>query len=49
MDDKKKHISYWVESAEESWRSAENLEAGNRYMMALFCWHLCVEKLIKAH
>ena len=46
---KKKHIEYWVTSAEESWQSANTLKAGGRYMMTLFCWHLCIEKLLKAH
>ena len=49
MADKNAHIKYWVEGAEESWKSAEALIAGGRYMMALFCWHLAIEKLLKAH
>ena len=43
------HIKYWVDGAEESWKSAEILIAGGRYVMALFCWHLTIEKLLKAH
>jgi HEPN domain-containing protein len=46
---KKVHIKYWLDGAEESWKSTETLIAGGHYMMALFCWHLCVEKLLKAH
>jgi HEPN domain-containing protein len=49
MADKKEHINYWLEGAEESWKSAEALIGSGRYMMALFCWHLCIEKLLKAH
>ena len=49
MADKKGHIKYWLDGAEESWKSAETLIDGKRYMMALFCWHLCIEKLLKAH
>ncbi|MEO8148994.1 MAG: HEPN domain-containing protein [Bacteroidia bacterium] len=49
MANKSIHIQYWKEGAEESWQSAETLIAGGRYMMALFCWHLCIEKLLKAH
>ncbi len=47
--DKKTHIQYWLNGAEESWKSAETLMAGSRYLMTLFCWHLAIEKLIKAH
>jgi len=49
MADKGQHIKYWLDGAEESWRSAETLISGKHYMMTLFCWHLCIEKLLKAH
>jgi HEPN domain-containing protein len=49
MADKKVHIKYWLEGADESWESANVLIEGRRYMMALFCWHLCIEKLLKAN
>ncbi len=49
MLEKEKHIEYWVVSADESWKSAETLISGGRYMMALFCWNLCIEKLLKAN
>jgi len=49
MADKKEHVKYWLDGAEESWSSAETLIGGKHYMMALFCWHLCIEKLLKAH
>ena len=49
MADKKAHIKYWLDGADESWQSAETLIAGARYMMALFCRHLAVEKLLNAH
>src|ERR1035437_7555357 len=49
MKDKNFHINYWIDTAEESWMSAETLINGNRYAMGLFCWHLTIEKLLKAH
>lgn len=49
MADKQVHIRFWQEGAEESWLSANVLLENGRYMMALFCWHLCIEKLLKAH
>ena len=49
MADKQTHIQYWIEGAEDSWLSAQTLYSGGRYMMTLFCWHLCIEKLLKAH
>lgn len=49
MADKQTHIQYWTDGADESWKSAEALINGGRYMMALFCWHLAIEKLLKAH
>ena len=45
---KKGHILYWVEQADDSWKSAGVLMENKRYMMALFCWHLTIEKLLKA-
>jgi len=48
MADKKAHINYWLEGAEESWESAQTLINGGRYMMALFCWHLCIEKILES-
>lgn len=47
--DKAIHIKYWKEGAEESWLSANILLENGRYMTTLFCWHLCIEKLLKAH
>jgi HEPN domain-containing protein len=47
--DKQVHIKYWKEGAEESWLSAIVLLENGRYMTTLFCWHLCIEKLLKAH
>ncbi|MEO5571115.1 MAG: HEPN domain-containing protein [Bacteroidia bacterium] len=49
MANKEILIQYWKDGAEESWESAQTLIAGSRYVMALFCWHLCIEKLLKAH
>jgi HEPN domain-containing protein len=46
---KQAHIDYWKESSEESWKSANALLNDGRYMMTLFCWHLTIEKLMKAH
>ncbi|OFX16926.1 MAG: hypothetical protein A2033_19395 [Bacteroidetes bacterium GWA2_31_9] len=45
---KEEHISYWLEQADDSWESAVALINSKRYMMALFCWHLTIEKLLKA-
>ena len=49
MAEKKRHIQYWLDSAEESWQSAAVLIEGGRYAIALFCWHLAIEKILKAH
>jgi HEPN domain-containing protein len=45
---KQEHIEYWKEQAESSWLSAEALIEKKQYMMALFCWHLALEKMFKA-
>jgi HEPN domain-containing protein len=45
---KEEHILYWIEQADDSWEGAIALIKGKRYMLALFCWHLTIEKLLKA-
>lgn len=45
---KKEHILYWIEQADDSWEGSIALIKGKRYMLALFCWHLTMEKLLKA-
>lgn len=49
MADKQIHIRFWKDGAEDSWLSANVLLNNGRYTMTLFCWHLCIEKLLKAH
>jgi AbiV family abortive infection protein len=41
-------IQYWIESANEDWRVAENLFRDKTYNYALFLMQLALEKLIKA-
>ncbi|MBI4648498.1 MAG: HEPN domain-containing protein [Bacteroidia bacterium] len=45
---KEEHILYWVEQADDSWETAVTLINSKHYMMALFCWHLTIKKLLKA-
>jgi HEPN domain-containing protein len=45
---KKEHVKYWQESAEESWNSAVYLAEGRHYSLSLFALHLSLEKLLKA-
>ena len=45
---KQEHIEYWKEQAESSWLAAEGMIEKKQYMMALFCWHLALEKMFKA-
>ena len=47
--DVNKQIEYWVKTAEESLLDAESLISTKRYLFALFCCHLTIEKILKAH
>ena len=44
---KKEHIEYWKTGAEESWQGALLLMEGKQYALSAFCFHLCIEKLLK--
>ena len=44
---KEDHIEYWKAEAEDSWESALVLMNNRKYLMAAFCFHLCIEKLLK--
>ncbi len=43
------HIAYWVETAEQNWKTIPILFDGSCYVEALFWAHLVLEKLLKAH
>ena len=45
---KEDHIVFWTESALEDWDTAIFNWEGRRNMAALFFFHLCIEKLLKA-
>ncbi len=49
MAEKQTHIDYWKREAERNWETANYLKAGKQNLMALFLFHLTIEKLIKAH
>jgi HEPN domain-containing protein len=42
-------IAYWLESAEDNFRSMQNMFASGEYVWSLFVGHLCIEKLLKAY
>lgn len=42
------HVKYWVEESSNSWKDALHLLKGKRNALALFCFHLTLEKLFKA-
>lgn len=46
---KKEHIDYWKSEAEKNWETSRYLIQGNQFVMALFMFHLTLEKLFKAH
>ena len=47
--EKEKHITYWLDSSEEDWLSANEIAVKNeRKYIALFLGHLSSEKLLKA-
>jgi len=45
---KQEHIEYWVTGSDDSWESASVLMNSNHYSMAVFCFHLSIEKFLKA-
>lgn len=48
MKKKEEHIAYWIESAENDLRAAENMMLSKNYDWALFVAHLSIEKVLKA-
>ncbi len=42
------HITYWLESAEHDWDTAETLFSTGKYDWCLFICHLVLEKILKA-
>ena len=49
MMTKEQHINYWKETALDDWDTAMYLVNGARNAMALFMFHLVIEKLLNAH
>ncbi|MDY6824775.1 MAG: HEPN domain-containing protein [Thermodesulfobacteriota bacterium] len=45
----KKHVTYWLESAEHDLDVAESLYANGKYDWCLFLGHLVLEKILKAY
>lgn len=48
MAQSEQHIQYWLESAERSWSTAQDLLKTEHYDACLFFCHLSLEKLLKA-
>ncbi|MBS1682234.1 MAG: HEPN domain-containing protein [Bacteroidetes bacterium] len=46
---KEGHIDFWKKEAEKNWETALYLIHGRHFVMALFMFHLVIEKLLKAH
>ena len=47
--DKADYIKYWKTTASQDWKRVNLLFKNRDYVFALFCAHLTLEKLIKAH
>ena len=47
--DVKKHIQYWLRSADEDWDIAQDLVDRKKVRHGLFFAHLALEKVFKAH
>jgi HEPN domain-containing protein len=47
--EKSEYIKYWKASAARDWKRVSLLYDNRDYLFALFCAHLTLEKLIKAH
>ena len=45
---KNEHINYWISISKKDWQRAELLFKNTDSVFALFCAHLCLEKLCKA-
>ncbi len=45
---KEEYIAYWIKSADMDWKRANLLFKNSDFVFALFCSHLCLEKLLKA-
>ena len=43
------HINYWKSEADQNWSTGLYLMEGKQHVMALFMFHLVIEKLLKAH
>jgi HEPN domain-containing protein len=48
MLSKEDHISYWKQTASDSWETAEYLYGGKKFTEALFMYCLAIEKWLKA-
>lgn len=48
MMTKEEHVTYWIETADDNWRSIQNMYDAGEYLPALFWAHLTIEKLSKA-
>ena len=46
---KEEQVRYWIKTAEQDWAAAEDLLKLERFIHALFFFHLVIEKLLKAH
>ncbi|MFY7665869.1 HEPN domain-containing protein [Flavobacterium sp.] len=45
---KQEHIQWWIDEADRNWETAIFNMNGKQNVFALFAFHLCVEKLLKA-
>ncbi len=45
---KQEHIAHWLTGANESWEGALLLLEGKQFTLAAFCFHLSIEKFLKA-
>ncbi|MDQ3845669.1 MAG: HEPN domain-containing protein [Bacteroidota bacterium] len=46
---KQEYINYWLQTARDSWDTAEYLYKGKKFPEALFLFCLAIEKWLKAH
>lgn len=46
---RKGYIRYWKDSSDKDWKRVNLLLKNRDYVFALFCMHLSLEKLLKAH
>lgn len=45
---KQEHIQWWIDEADRNWETAVFNMNGKQNVFALFAFHLCIEKLLKA-